>query len=86
MKTEVLIKATKVEGIYDKDPKLFTDAVKYDTIKYNDAIAKGLKIMDTEAFAICQRYEMPITVLDFFKKDNLLNAVLNKNVGTKVIP
>ncbi|SDC04400.1 UMP kinase [Geotoga petraea] len=86
MKAEVLIKATKVEGIYDKDPKIFTDAVKYDTIKYDDAIAKSLKIMDTEAFAICQRYEMPITVLDFFKKDNLLNAVLNKNVGTKVIP
>jgi len=60
--------------------------VKYDTIKYDDAIAKSLKVMDTEAFAICQRYEMPITVLDFFKKDNLLNAVLNKNVGTKVIP
>lgn len=86
MKSEVLIKATKVAGIYDKDPKIFTDAVKYDTIKYDDAISKNLKVMDTEAFAICQRYKMPITVLDFFEKDNLLNAVLNKNVGTKVIP
>jgi uridylate kinase len=86
MKAEILIKATKVDGIFDKDPKKFTDAVKYDTITYDKAISKNLKVMDTEAFAICLRYNMPIVVLDFFKKGNLLNALLNKNVGTKVIP
>ena len=86
MKAEILIKATKVDGIFDKDPKEFTDAVKYDTITYDKAISKNLKVMDTEAFAICLRYNMPIVVLDFFKKGNLLNALLNKNVGTKVIP
>lgn len=86
MQSEVVIKATKVDGIFDKDPKKFTDAVKYDTITYDEAIQLNLKVMDTEAFAICLRYNMPIIVLDFFKEDNLVNAVLEKNVGTKVIP
>ena len=86
MKADILVKATKVDGIYDKDPKRFTDAVKYDTITYEEAISKNIKVMDTEAFAICQRYNMPIVVLDFFKKDNLLNAVMQNKVGTKVVP
>ncbi|MDN5342391.1 UMP kinase [Oceanotoga sp. DSM 15011] len=86
MKAEVLIKATKVDGIFDKDPKKFTDAVKYDTITYDEAISKNLKVMDTEAFAICQKYKMPISVINFFDKDNLLNAVMDKKIGTRVIP
>ncbi|SHF08299.1 uridylate kinase [Marinitoga hydrogenitolerans DSM 16785] len=86
MKADILIKATKVDGIYDKDPKKFENAKKYDKITYDDAINLGLKIMDTEAFSICKRYKMPIIVLNFFKKNNLLNALLNSNIGTFVKP
>jgi len=86
MQADAIIKATKVNGIFDKDPKEFTDAVKYDTITYDDAIAKNIKVMDTEAFAICQRYNMPISVIDFFKENNLLKAIMEEKVGTKVIP
>jgi len=65
MKAELLIKGTKVSGIYDKDPKVHNDAKKYDTITYDQAIEENLKIMDTEAFSICKRYDMKILVTDF---------------------
>ncbi|AEX86230.1 uridylate kinase [Marinitoga sp. 1135] len=86
MKADVLIKATKVDGIYDRDPKKFKDAKKYSRITYDDAINLGLKIMDTEAFSICKRYHMPIIVLNFFKEGNLLEALSNNRVGTFVKP
>ncbi|ABR30349.1 uridylate kinase [Thermosipho melanesiensis] len=86
MKADILIKGTKVDGIYDKDPKKFTDARKFDTLTYDEAIDKGLKIMDTEAFSICKRYDMKILVMDFFKESNLLSAVREENVGTLVVP
>jgi uridylate kinase len=74
-----------VDGIYTKDPKKYDDALKYDTITYEEAISKNLKVLDTEAFAICQRYNMPIVVLDFFMKDNLIKALKGENVGTRVV-
>ncbi|NUU99145.1 uridylate kinase [Marinitoga sp. 1154] len=86
MKADVLIKATKVDGIYDKDPKKFEDAKKYDKISYDEAINLGLKIMDTEAFSICKRYKMPIIVLNFFKKGNLMNSLFDSKIGTFVKP
>jgi len=85
MKAELIVKATKVDGIYTKDPKKYNDALKYDTITYEEAISKNLKVLDTEAFAICQRYNMPIVVLDFFMKDNLIKALKGENVGTRVV-
>lgn len=86
MKAELLIKGTKVSGIYDKDPKLHSDARKYSMITYDEAIEKDLKVMDTEAFAICRRYNMRILVMNFFENDNLIKAVRGENVGTLVVP
>ncbi|MGB9615158.1 MAG: UMP kinase, partial [Fervidobacterium sp.] len=86
MKAELLIKGTKVEGIYDKDPKLYDDAKKYSVITYDEAIEKNLKIMDTEAFSICKRYNMIILVMNFFENGNLSKAIRGENVGTLVVP
>ncbi|QTA38259.1 UMP kinase [Thermosipho ferrireducens] len=86
MKAEILIKGTKVSGIYDKDPKIYNDAVLYEKLTYDEAIDKNLKIMDTEAFSICRRYSMKILVMNFFKKRNLLYAIRGENVGTLVVP
>lgn len=86
MKAQILIKGTKVSGVYDKDPKIHSDAKKFEKITFDEAIEKRLKIMDIEAFSICRRYNMKIMVLDFFKKENLLKAIRGENVGTLVIP
>ncbi|MDK2900233.1 MAG: uridylate kinase [Thermosipho sp. (in: thermotogales)] len=86
MKADILIKGTKVSGIFDKDPKKYEDAIKFDKLTFDEAIEKELKIMDTEAFSICRRYNMKILVMDFFKKGNLLRAIREENVGTLVVP
>lgn len=86
MKADILIKGTKVSGIFDKDPKKYEDAIKFDKLTFNEAIEKELKIMDTEAFSICRRYNMKILVMDFFKKGNLLRVIREENVGTLVVP
>ncbi|PNR92794.1 UMP kinase [Petrotoga sp. 9PWA.NaAc.5.4] len=84
MDAEVLIKATKVDGIYNKDPKIFSDVVKYDRITYEQAISEQLKVMDTESFSICERNNLPIIILNFFEEDSLLKAVKGEKVGTLV--
>ena len=86
MKAELLIKGTKVSGIYDKDPKVYNDAKKFNVITYDEAIEKDLKIMDTEAFSICKRYNMKILVMNFFENGNLKKAIRGENVGTLVVP
>lgn len=86
MKAELLIKGTKVSGIYDKDPKVYNDAKKFNVITYDEAIEKNLKIMDTEAFSICKRYNMKILVMNFFENGNLKKAIRGENVGTLVVP
>jgi len=84
MDADVLIKATKVNGIYNKDPKIYTDSYKLDKITFNDAISQQLKIMDTEAFSICQRNKLPIIIINFFDKGSLLKAVKGEEIGTLV--
>jgi uridylate kinase len=81
---EVVLKATKVDGIYDKDPKKHPDAKRYATIPYSEALEKRLKVMDAAAFALCQDNKMPIIVFDFFKPHNLLRVVKGEAVGTLV--
>lgn len=81
---EVLIKATKVDGIYDKDPKKNTDAVRYDTLEYTEAINRRLAVMDQTAFTMCREHRLPIIVLDFNKKGALVAAVRGDNEGTLV--
>jgi len=86
MKANILIKATKVDGIYSSDPRTEITAKKYERISFSEAIDKNLKIMDTEAFSICRRFRIPIRVIDFFKEDNLLKSILEEPVGTLVYP
>jgi len=81
---EVILKATKVDGIYDRDPMLHKDAVRFDTITYGEALARRLQVMDSTAFSLCMDNRMPIIVLDMNKSDNIRLAVLGEKVGTLV--
>jgi uridylate kinase len=83
---EVVLKATKVDGIYTADPKKDPTAKKYATITHGEALAKKLAVMDATAFSLCQENRMPIIVFDLFADGNLTNAVLGKAVGTLVQP
>ena len=79
------MKATKVDGIYDKDPMKFDDAVKFDQLKYIDVLNKGIKVMDSAAISLCMDNEMEIVVFNMFEKGNIAKAVKGESVGTKVI-
>jgi len=81
---DVLFKATKVDGIYDKDPMKFADAVKYDEITHSTALAKQLQVMDTAAFALCLENNIEILVFELLKKGNILRAVNGEKIGTIV--
>ena len=81
---EVILKATKVDGIYDKDPKKNSDAKRYTQITYLEALQKQLKVMDSTAFSLCLDNKMPIIVFDLFKAHNLKKVVMGEKVGTLV--
>lgn len=81
---DVLLKATNVDGVYDKDPKRFRSAKKYDDITYQDAIAQHLNVMDQAAFSLCQDQKLPIVVFNFFKTGALLKAAKGERIGTVV--
>jgi uridylate kinase len=81
---EVVLKATKVDGVYDKDPKKHADAQRYSQVSYREALEKQLKVMDAAAFALCQENKMPIIVFDFFVPHNLRRVVLGESIGTLV--
>lgn len=81
---EVILKATKVDGVYDKDPKANEDAKKISEITYQIALERGLKIMDAAALSLCSENNIPIIVFDFFKEGNLKNILLGKNIGSIV--
>lgn len=81
---DVVLKATKVDGVYTSDPKKDTNASKYDTIKYIDVLTKGLKVMDTTAISMCMDNKMPLIVFDMFGKDNLVKIVKGEKVGTLI--
>lgn len=81
---EVILKATKVDGIYDSDPMKNPDAKRYKTIDYSEALQKRLKVMDSTAFSLCMDNEMPIIVFDIFKANNLKKVIMGQKVGTLV--
>src|SRR4249920_3377851 len=84
MGAEVILKATKVDGIYDSDPVKHPDAVKYDHITYSEALAKRLQVMDSTAFSLCMDNKMPIIVFDMNKPENVGLALRGEKVGTLV--
>ena len=81
---ECLMKATKVDGIYDKDPKKFDDAVRFDKITYLDVIARELNVMDSTAITLCNDNSMPILVFNLEKEGNIDAALRGEAVGTVV--
>ena len=81
---DVIIKGTKVDGIYSSDPMKNSDAVKYDELTFDDVIHKNLKIMDMTAFTLCKENNIPIVVLDINDKNSLYNLMKFNNVGTLV--
>lgn len=81
---QVILKATKVDGIYDSDPMKNPDAVKYEHITYSEALAKRLQVMDSTAFSLCMDNRMPIIVFDMNKPENIRLALMGEHVGTLV--
>ena len=81
---EVILKATKVDGIYDKDPVKHPDAVKFDKISFADALKLRLNVMDATAFALCQDNKMPILVFNMNQEGGIKQAVLGEKIGTLV--
>lgn len=81
---EVLMKATKVDGIYDKDPTKHADAKKYDKISYIDVLKQGLQVMDSTAISLCMDNKLPIMTFDLAKSGNILKAVQGESIGTLV--
>ncbi len=84
MGAEVILKATKVDGIYDCDPKKNPKAKRYEEIRFQDALLQRLTVMDSTAFSMCQDNKMPIIVFDIFKPHNLRRVVMGEKVGTLV--
>ncbi|MBM3824976.1 MAG: UMP kinase [Verrucomicrobia bacterium] len=81
---EVILKATKVDGIYDSDPKTNPQAKRFQHITYLEALQRRLKVMDSTAFSLCLENDMPIIVFDFFKPKNIFRVVTGEKVGTLV--
>jgi uridylate kinase len=84
IEADVILKGTRVDGIYTSDPEKDKNATKFDTISFNDVLRKGLKVMDTTAFTLSQENELPIVVFDMNKKGNLLKIISGQNIGTVV--
>lgn len=84
IRAEVVLKATKVDGVYSADPMLDKEAKKFSTIKYLDVIKKGLKVMDATAISLCKENNLPIVVFNLKKSGNIKKAVLGQEVGTKI--
>ena len=85
METDVVIKATKVDGIYDKDPVKYPDAKKYETVTYNEVLAKDLKVRDATAISLCRENKLPIIVFNSLIEGNLKKVVMGEHIGTIVV-
>jgi uridylate kinase len=86
IKAEIILKATKVDGVYDADPKKFPEAKKFAAINYLDVIARGLTVMDTTAISLCMNNKLPIIVFNSNVPDNLKRVILGEKVGSLVAP
>lgn len=84
IEADVILKGTRVDGIYTADPEKDSTAVKYDDISFDDVLRKGLKVMDTTAFTLSQENELPIIVFDMNKRGNLLKVISGEKIGTTV--
>lgn len=85
IEADVILKGTRVDGIYNVDPEKDSSAVKFNSISFDDVLKKGLKVMDTTAFTLSQENNLPIIVFDMNKPGNLLKVVSGESIGTEVI-
>ncbi len=85
IEADIVLKATMVDGVYDKDPNKYDDAVKFDELNFNEILVRGLAVMDSTAASMCKDNHIPILVFDLSRPDNILDACLGKPVGTLVI-
>mgnify|MGYP003576122368 FL=1 len=81
---DLLLKATKVDGVYDKDPNKYPDAVRFDSLSYDEVIRRGLEVMDTAAFALARDSDLPLRVFDMGQPGELLKILHGENIGTLV--
>ena len=81
---ELLLKATKVDGVYDSDPKKDANARRYDEVSYEEVISRNLQVMDTAAIALCRDHDMPLRIYDMTKPGNLMRILQGETVGTLV--
>ena len=81
---DVILKGTRVDGIYNEDPEKNKEAIKFDDISFEDTISKGLEIMDTTAFTLSKENKLPIIVFDMNTKGNLTKVIMGEKIGTKV--
>jgi uridylate kinase len=84
IEADVIVKGTRVDGVYDDDPEKAKDAFKFDNISYMEIVKRGLKVMDTTAVTLSMDNKLPIIVFNFNKEDNLRRLVMGESVGTKV--
>ena len=83
---DVLLKATKVDGVYDKDPARHPDAARFTRLTYFDVLARGLSVMDATAISLCKENDLPIVVFDMLTRDNIRRVVCGEPIGTLVAP
>jgi uridylate kinase len=81
---DIVIKATKVDGVYDSDPEVDPNAHRFDRLSYIDALNRRLQVMDSTAISLCMDNSLPIIVLDMWLEDSLMNAVMGRQVGTTI--
>ena len=81
---DVILKATMVDGVYDKDPKKYNDAIKYDTLSYFDVLNKNLGVMDSTAASMCKENNIPLLVFSIENPQNIYDAIMGKSIGTTV--
>ena len=86
MNADIVLKATKVDGVYTDDPKTHPDAMRYKTLSFDEAIVKNLKVMDATALTLCRDQKLPISVFSIFKQGALKRVVMGEDEGTRVLP
>ncbi len=84
IRSEVILKGTKVDGVYDSDPLKNPTAKRFDKLTYLDVLNKNLKVMDSTSISLCMDHKLPIVVFDLFKKGNMRRVILGENIGTTV--
>jgi uridylate kinase len=85
LKAQILIKGTKVDGVFDKDPVVYSDAVRYNNVSFTEILGKNLRVMDLTAITLCKENALPICVFNINNKGDLKRVVEGKNIGTTII-